>query len=993
MQSLYELFLFLFHTERRVIIQEAITEAKEHAMEKEHARKVKAQTASSGHGRISSKHYKQMTKEARRQGEARELLEGMVRKAERKLAEQQKQSHAQVQSAEERAEELATELFHKPGSLLTEEEVSYMVEESGCIESVEFEELLNCFTSTFQIYRTIDGTCNNLENPFLGAADTALVRLIPAEYEDGISSLRGGLQNREASFFSLDAFTPPNPSARHVSQTVIRDINKDESLTHILMQWGQFIDHDLSLSPELEDECPERAEHCEFTTVCESIRVTDLDPVFGLGTPNNGSCLPFSRSLAVCADPTFPIVTELILREQINVLTSFIDGSMIYGSDDVLAIKLRELQGGLLREGSSISGKKAELPRVSSAENMREEGVFVGCPNPGNFGCFLAGDFRVNEQISLTTMHTLWLREHNRIAGELAVINPSWDDERLYQEARKIVGALIQKITYYDYLPKILGKEVYNIVIGEFIEYDPRVNPGVTNAFSTAAYRYGHTLIRPFFDRLGSNYSPIAAGPLDLFDAFFNPDQFRNGFGTDPILRGLVTQNSRRVDEFMSAVLTNNLFRQHLDLASLNIQRGRDHGIPPYLTWQRFCQRIFPELEMTDFTNTLTLIRFLEIYGSLDTVDLWIGGLAEDRLPGSLLGPTFACLFGITFANIRNGDRFYYKAEGVFEPAQVASIHDHTLSSVICDNSDGINTIQADAFLSGQQRVRCNKIPRINLQLWQEEMCYYRLDVSRRPLDIDVHSFSRNEAIPSFSPFSATVPGNLQDTESLCIPMVCPTAVGPSEVIFYVDAFIILQEFFTLQINPELPDSVLPVELAYNGYWPDSLFSGTRDTGLYRSLGTCQQGNSAAFTLASRRTAPPSQRPSTRPPTQPTVGPPSQRPSTRPPTQPTVGPPSQRPSTRQRRPQTQPTVGPPFSSVQQTDAFDSKILEQLEEMKRENSDIIPEDLLYLFMREFGGEGEGEGQAVSEIKEMPSSDTVSDAQLMSDLEKALKSLNV
>ena len=259
------------------------------------------------------------------------------------------------------------------------------------------------------------------------------------------------------------------------------------------------------------------------------------------------------------------------------------------------------------------------------------------------------------------------------------------------------------------YLPKIFGKRIYDIVVGEFDTYDPRINPGVNNAFSTAAYRYGHTLIRPFFDRLDSSYQNTGTGPLELSQVFFNPDQFPASFGTDPLTRGLITQTSRRVDEFLSTVLTSNLFRTHLDLASLNIQRGRDHGLPPYLTWQRYCKEAFPELIDARFENVLTYVRFLELYGSLDTLDLWVGGLAEEREAGSLLGPTFACLFGITFANIRDGDRFYFKADGVFETAQRESIEQHSLAAIICDNGDSIDQLQEDVFLSGQPRVPCSR--------------------------------------------------------------------------------------------------------------------------------------------------------------------------------------------------------------------------------------------------------------------------------------------
>ena len=837
------------------MIQEAVSEAKSHAAHRAQEIKAKAQSTT-GRARISSRHYKQVSTEARRQGEARQLFENMVNRAERKLAEAQRKSNAGVQSAEARAEALATELFHTPGSLLNDEEISHLMMESGC--RGRGEEELVCFTPTFHRFRTINGTCNNLQNPLLGAADTALTRLIASQYEDGISSLKGNIQNMRGDIFNTTAFEPPVPSARHVSQTVIRDIANDERLSHILMQFGQFIDHDLSLSPELEDDCGERAEHCGFTDICEPIRVTDLDPVFGLGTPNDGACIPFSRSLGACPDPDEPLVNRGIQpRQQINVLTSFIDGSMIYGSDEEFARKLRKFSGGLLKEGTAQPGKKAELPRISREENVRENGeAFVGCPegNEGELGCFLAGEFRVNEQIVLTVMQTLWFREHNRVARELARLNPNWTDERLYQEARKIVGAIIQKIVYYDYLPLIFGKRIYDIVVGEYLGYDPRVNPGVNNAFATAAYRYGHTLIRPFFDRLGSRYNNIAAGPLDLAQVFFNPDQFRTSFGTDPLLRGLITQKARRVDEFLSSVLTSNLFRTHLDLASLNIQRSRDHGLPPYITWKRYCQKVFPELTMpAEFENTLTLIRLMEIYGSLDTVDLWIGGLSERREVGSLLGPTFACLFGITFANIRDGDRFYYKADGVFEPAQRASIEKHSLAAVICDNSDAITNLQKDVFLSGQPRVSCSEIPRINLRLWQEEQCHYRVNVNPRRFPVPIRATSLNSPTNPFSFFSKTAEPSAE-TVSICVPLGCPGAQGGTVIGFYLGAAGVLGKFLRTTPNSLLPSNAV-LQPSYSAVWPTALFGAT-GTGVYRTLTACEKsGAPAALTVKFAPTA------------------------------------------------------------------------------------------------------------------------------------------
>ena len=921
---------FPLPAERNAAVEEAIIEAKAHSKKREETRKAKAQVASAGPVRISSKHFKQASKEALRQGEAREKFEDMVRRAERKLAEVQRKSHASVQSAEARAEELATELFHRPGSMLKKEEISRMRIESECTGREE----PKCFTPTFQRFRTIDGTCNNLENPFLGAADTPLVRLIPSQYENGISSLRGGLQNRKGEFFEAGPFTQPNPSARLVSQTVIRNVSEDGEFTHIFMQWGQFLDHDMSLVPEQEDECPERAKECEFTNICEPIRVADRDPIFGVGTDNDGDCMAFSRSLPACEDEDEPLVNGVFRpREQINVLTSFLDGSMIYGSSEEVELELRLLKGGLLREGPNFPGNKPELPRIPQAENVRE-GVeppaFVGCPNPGKLGCFLAGDFRVNEQVVLTVMHTIWFREHNRIARELGKLNPSWDDERVFQEARRIVGALIQKITYVDYLHLLFGQKVYDIVLGGFAGYDPRINPGIINAFATAAYRYGHTLIRPFFDRLQSNHLPTGTGPLDLVDAFFNPDQFRISFGTDPLTRGLVTQNARRVDEFVSSGITNRLFRQNLDLASLNLQRGRDHGLPPYITWQRYCNTVFPDLPLPDFTNTLTLVRFLQLYGSLDTVDLWIGGLAEERLEGSVLGPTFSCLFGIAFANLRDGDRFFYQRPGLFEPEQRKQIQQDTLSRVICDNSDGINSIQQNAFLAGMPRVPCSSLPRIDLRLWQEKTCFFRVNVRPRRFTMPIRSYSRSSSADSFSFFTRSVPASTVDNSG-CIPIVCPKVGGSSEFILYTSQF--LTGRVKIAPNRLLPRSILPTFDSYKSALPGSLF-GTGTTGLFKSEAACKGSSTLAFNIGLLSTA-------------------------------------------------------------QEIGLEPDVLELLIKESDETSAFSPEsnEVIPDFLLQFFPETNPTPTNPPATNPTAESETESDAQLMSDLEEALKSLNV
>ena len=554
-------------------------------------------------------------------------------------------------------------------------------------------------------FRSADGTCNNFFYPLNGAAETPFARILPANYEDGIST-PVGLSQQNAG----DSYSPPWPSARHISWKIIEDIRPDvpPTITHMVMQWGQFVDHDLDIAPVFD----EGSCGCTITPKCIPIEVNPLDPVFGRNSSNNGSCLPFSRSVPSCA--------RSIAREQVNDLTSYIDASNVYGSSLELANSLRLFKGGLLKQGNRQKTLKGNLP-------FQEESTdFSSLP------FFFAGDERSNEQLGLTIMHTIWMREHNRIARALMRLNPCWSDERLYQETRKIVGAMQQVISYKEFLPIVLGPN-YNRYIPRYRGYNPFVDASVPSSFAGAAYRFGHSLVRNQLDRLDRDYEPLDIGPLPLDQAFFNPIRYFESLGTDPILRGLTVARSNPVDEFLNFVLTSKLFVEPgkdlgFDLASLNIQRGRDHGLPPYRKWERFCKRLFPGIpvsfQASDAKKKLTAIYGADGYAN--GMDLWLGGLAEKVLPGGIIGPTFGCIFGITFSRLRDGDRFWYQNPYVFTPRQRVELERVTLAKVICDNADDIPSIQRSVFLGNRPRVSCHSIPSINLAHWWDRRCYYR---------------------------------------------------------------------------------------------------------------------------------------------------------------------------------------------------------------------------------------------------------------------------
>lgn len=401
------------------------------------------------------------------------------------------------------------------------------------------------------------------------------------------------------------------------------------------------------------------------------------------------------------------------------------------------------------------------------------------CPK-GSEPCFLGGDTRVNEQSALSAMHTIWLREHNRIAQFLKSSSSSSSDE-VFRVARKIVVAEMQKITYHNFVPILLGDD-FKTLIPDYKGYDSNTDPSIPNAFSTAAYRFGHSQIQPQFERLDENYNPIPDGPLPLVDAFFDSSHVRK-LGTDPLLRGLLVRKARRVDEYLNSVLTNKLFADDryspgMDLASLNIQRGRDHGLPGYLTWKQWAKTTCGV--ESDFRDQLTHFNLLKLYGDLDNVDLFVGGLAEEVLPNGLVGAVFGCVIAKTFEALRDGDRFYYENSdpelALFTPEQREQLGRASLSRVICDNTD-IDTIQPDAFLFNQARVPCSSIPSVNLQLWTQSeqtpdpqlpnTCYIKLHSGKNAV---YFSNSRADGTSSFE-FSQKI---VFSGNEACFPIKCP---------------------------------------------------------------------------------------------------------------------------------------------------------------------------------------------------------------------------
>lgn len=502
----------------------------------------------------------------------------------------------------------------------------------------------------------IDGVGNNQAKPYLGSTDIQLLRIADAQYGDAYSSPAGA----------------DRPSAREVSNAVVAQdasIVNDRNLTDFIWIWGQFVDHDIDLT--------NAASPIENFSIAVPVGDPQFDP-FASGTATIGLDRSQYSTDYFTSEGHF---TDGI-RQQINAITAFIDGSVVYGSDYLRANELRTFSGGRLK---------------TSAGNLLPFNV-NGFANAGgsSSSLFLAGDVRANENIALSSMHTIWVREHNRIVDQLSAQNPSLSDQELYDQGRSIVAAEIQAITYNEFLPALLGPNAPTAYAG----YDSTVDPGVTNEFSTAAYRFGHSLLSPQLQRIGSNDQPIKEGAIDLKDAFFNPSALI-ATGVDPILRGASTQLAQELDVHVIDDVRNFLFGQPgaggLDLPSLNIQRGRDHGLADYNS-TRVALGLPALTTFSQISSDPAVVASLQAtYGDVDSIDLWVGGLAEDHLPGSSMGLTFTSIIVDQFERLRTGDRFWY--ENVFSGKELTALQNTRLSDVIERNSK-VRNLQSNLFLS-----------------------------------------------------------------------------------------------------------------------------------------------------------------------------------------------------------------------------------------------------------------------------------------------------
>jgi hypothetical protein len=355
-------------------------------------------------------------------------------------------------------------------------------------------------------YRPIDEVGNNAVNPTLGTAGTDLLRVSPEAYSDGVSSpsLATNSSARVISDILNNQADPANPS------TDLNTVDR-QSLSDFGYAFGQFIDHDLDLTP---------------TDPNQTLQIL-ADP----SDPSQMGNQTFARSVFDASTGT----RAKNPRQQTNAVTSFLDLSQVYGSSAAVADALRTHSGGLMKTSPGgmlpYDNSSYFTPAQLAVINMANDSGAVATGN-----LFVTGDVRGNENVELTALQTLFVRNHNLIAGELQKEHPGWSDEQLYQEARKINIAEYQAITYDQYLPDLLGPNA----LSKYTGYRPNVDPSIATEFSTVAFRFGHSLLSSEIERQGNNGLDVlpsdpAGASISLATDFFDPNVLNPAGTLDPL--------------------------------------------------------------------------------------------------------------------------------------------------------------------------------------------------------------------------------------------------------------------------------------------------------------------------------------------------------------------------------------------------------------------------------------------------------------------------
>ncbi|XP_025198974.1 peroxidase-like isoform X2 [Melanaphis sacchari] len=569
------------------------------------------------------------------------------------------------------------------------------------------------------IYRTADGSCNNLMNPLWGTSETPYIRFYEAYYNDGDYEVRK----------QVDGSLLPGPRKVQVLLFLKKSRDIPDFNNFHLSQFGQWTTHDITLLlPDFSWPIPcctipinairNILYQCQLV-----IKLSTDDPVYG---PRGQTCMEFRRAMTAANDFNCPIHPQIPM----NQATSFIDSSQLYGHKKDKADSIRTFKNGKLI--TDVINENEYCPL------MKRNGLFLLCDGRFNVDiCFEGGDPRINQHFGITSYSVVFTRFHNVVADKLQKINPQWSDEVLYQETRKFLGALNQLIVYRDYLPILLGEsfiERTGLKLNHHVRtiYNPSIMPQLSIEFAGGAFRVPHNTVASVYNYIDKNYTTINSSKLNEW--MWIPDPLVEGKNLDDIVRGMTVTPGRYYTPSYNYLISNFMFHHQFfgdqDLLAVDIQRGRDVGLPPYTKMREWCNlpKICSFEELSNFLSSDDVETLKELYASVHDIDLLVGALLEPPIDGGTVGPTAQCIIADVFYRIRYGDRYFFDVSnqaGSYSSAQLKTLRHLDLGHVFCATTD-MEEVPANIFKpSARSRtvnmVKCkDHLSKLDLSAWKE---------------------------------------------------------------------------------------------------------------------------------------------------------------------------------------------------------------------------------------------------------------------------------
>ncbi len=592
--------------------------------------------------------------------------------------------------------------------------------------------------------RTLDGSANHPSDTARGSANVIYRRVAPHQYADDTGQM-----------VSL-------PNSRYISNRIFNDsaqnLFSENAVTQWAAAWGQFVDHSIGLRDQAEGESA-------------PISFDSFDPLEEF--QNDLGAISFTRTAVA------PGTGSSSPREQLNIVSSYLDAWAVYGGDEDRLEWMREgpVDGDMTNNSAlMLTTDAGYLPRATARDAATAPAMeLVGGLRFAPDSRVIAGDVRANENVALTAIQTLFVREHNRIVNSLPA---NLTEEQKFQIARRVTGALQQRITYREFLPAL------GVKLRRYRGYRQGVDATVSNEFAGVGYR-AHSMIhgeievdaglddfsQEQLDELKASGVEVEvvddgveiAVPLNI--AFANPDlveqiglghilaglagesQYKNDEQIDNQLRSVMFQiprpDTERPTDCLDGEFLSDCYTSVMDLAALDIERGRDHGIASYNDLRRayglkpaatFMELtgestedfpaeiaegavdpidnpdilLFDRLEDIDgneiqagtdaaegeavvgVRRSTLAARLKAIYGDIDKVDGFVGMSAEPHVPGTEFGKLQLKMWKKQFQVLRDGDRYFYLNDPQLKRIErlYGVSYRRTLAQVIADNTD-----------------------------------------------------------------------------------------------------------------------------------------------------------------------------------------------------------------------------------------------------------------------------------------------------------------